>query len=200
MARPARHTEEAVLEVARAVFVEHGPHAPLGLVAERLGLSAPALFKRFGSKEALLCAALGCPGAMPFVDALELGPDARALDVQLVEHLRSFLTYARQLVPRIAALRAAGIDPHEAFRAHGPPPLQRQRQALSAWLRRGIEAGRVRPLDADALAISLNGAMHGRAFLEHVGLARDDGSDAFVEAVVDAAWHGLRPPGEPCAP
>lgn len=51
MARPRSITDEEIHAVAREVFVEHGPVAPVSLIAERLGVSHAALFGRVGTKE-----------------------------------------------------------------------------------------------------------------------------------------------------
>ena len=44
MARPRSITDDEIKEAARDVFVEHGPSAPVKLVAQKLGVSHAALF------------------------------------------------------------------------------------------------------------------------------------------------------------
>jgi AcrR family transcriptional regulator len=49
----AARNDEAILEAARAVFIEN-PDAPIALVAERAGVGISALYRRYPSKEELL--------------------------------------------------------------------------------------------------------------------------------------------------
>ena len=62
MARPITISNDAILEAARALFIEKGPRATTAEIAARAGVSEGILFKRFGNKGALL------KGAMPSRD------------------------------------------------------------------------------------------------------------------------------------
>ena len=79
MARPRQVTDEDILRAARDCALDHGPGVSMELVAERLGVTPPALLKRFGSRKALLLAALRPPDELPWMRALEAGPDGRPL-------------------------------------------------------------------------------------------------------------------------
>ena len=57
----------------------------MDVIAEDLGVTAPALFRRFGSRNDLLTAALRPEERPPFIADLELGPDRRPVETQLVE-------------------------------------------------------------------------------------------------------------------
>ena len=83
MVRPRKHTDAAILAVARAVFIEHGPAVAMSVIAERIGITQPALSRRFGSKEALMVRALVPEPIDAWVAALDAGPDARPLPDQL---------------------------------------------------------------------------------------------------------------------
>ena len=76
MARPRKHTDEELLAVARAVFIAHGPAVSMSVIAEQVGLSQPALSKRFGSKETLMVRALLPEPIDAWADMLDAGPDA----------------------------------------------------------------------------------------------------------------------------
>ncbi|SDK92705.1 transcriptional regulator, TetR family [Glycomyces sambucus] len=54
----AAHNAGRLLAAAREVFAELGPDAPLKAVAERAGVGAMTLYRRFPNKEALVRAAL----------------------------------------------------------------------------------------------------------------------------------------------
>lgn len=58
MVRPTTISNDAILEAARALFVEKGPRATTAEIAARAGVSEGILFKRFGNKGALLKAAM----------------------------------------------------------------------------------------------------------------------------------------------
>ena len=51
--RPPSITDEAILDAARAVFVEEGVGATTAKIAERAGISESVLFHRYKTKEAL---------------------------------------------------------------------------------------------------------------------------------------------------
>ncbi|MDB2384125.1 TetR/AcrR family transcriptional regulator [bacterium] len=59
MGRPETVTSEQVYDQARVMFIEFGPTLPIKKIAEKLGVSDAALFKRFGSKEDLYVKSMG---------------------------------------------------------------------------------------------------------------------------------------------
>ncbi|MEZ6127616.1 MAG: TetR/AcrR family transcriptional regulator [Planctomycetaceae bacterium] len=58
MARPRTISDDQILQTARDCFLEHGPSVATDVIAERLGVSSQALFKRFHSKHELMLAAI----------------------------------------------------------------------------------------------------------------------------------------------
>jgi len=54
MARPRLITDEQILTTMRSCVLELGSHVSLDLVADKLGVTAPALLKRFGNRQELL--------------------------------------------------------------------------------------------------------------------------------------------------
>ena len=115
MGRPRTVTDEQILEKAREVFIDQGPNATTATIAERLGLSQGALFKRFGTKEELLMAALR-PAPPAWLDQVLQGPDARPIPEQLVELGLQIAAFMDDLVPRIGVLHAA-VDAAAAARS-----------------------------------------------------------------------------------
>src|SRR5688572_23503921 len=69
--RPKVISDEALLAIAREVFLERGIRATTAEVAERAGIAEGTVFLRFKSKDALFRAAVCVdPGTMPaFVEA-----------------------------------------------------------------------------------------------------------------------------------
>lgn len=196
--RPRAVSDEQILEAARRVFLRHGAHASAQVIARELGVSHTTLFNRFGSKEALMIAALGPPKEVPWVAALDAGPDARPIREQLVAHGKVMSAYFRELQARLAVLQAAGIMPAKVLRGRSsshkgePPPVQAFR-ALTAWLRRAQSKGRLAKCDVDTLAATILGALHNWAFTARIcGQSTTPAEgDRHVERFIDLLWNGI---------
>ena len=67
MARPRLITDEQILTTMRSCVLEHGAQVSLDVVAQQLGVTSPALLKRFGSLEALMLEALRPPEDPAFI-------------------------------------------------------------------------------------------------------------------------------------
>lgn len=199
MARPRQFTDEQILKTARSVFLEHGASVSTQKIADELGISQPALFKRFGNKETLLLRAL-LPQRIPaFIDAIGDGPDDRPIPEQLVEIGTRTLGLLRDLIPRISVLKSAGINPVDHLDHLGEPPPLRHRRMTAEWLRKAHAAGRVSDHDFTSVGALLLGALHSRVFLDmHApGLSDPRSDEEYVHATVQALWCGLAP-GQPC--
>jgi len=202
MPRPRETSDEALLEAARACFLEHGPGVAMTVVARRAGVSSATLFQRFETKEALLVAALGPPAHVEWIERVESGPDDRPLRDQLFEIAEAMAGYFRELSPRLAMLRAAGISRRQVHsRSHEPPPL-RARRALEGWLARAEARGDIRPCDRAALATALIATMQATPLLDFMVDAKPaPGRDSrFLQGYLDALWNGLSPVGRRQAP
>jgi len=205
MARPRQVTDEQVLETAREVFMEHGPRAPVSMIAGRLGLSDAALFKRFGTKRELLLAAVMPPEEPPFMGLLQRPPVPGEVQEQLVGISTGIVRLLKSMIPRISILHAAGIDPRQALRERYevPPPI-RVLRALSAWIAAAKEAGALAPhVEPDATAMMIMGSLHFRAFL--FGVIAPTAApqctqelpdpEAYARQVVRSLWSGIAPNG-----
>src|SRR5207249_9328021 len=102
MGRPKEVTDEQIVVAARRCFLERGAGVSAGEIARKLGVSHTTLFNRFGSKEALMVAALAPPQTVPWVTALDAGPDDRPIREQLVEHAKVMSTYFQNLQAGLA--------------------------------------------------------------------------------------------------
>ncbi|MBU0550551.1 TetR/AcrR family transcriptional regulator [Myxococcota bacterium] len=168
MPRPRLVSNEHILEIARACFLEHGHQVSTAFIAERVGLSQSALFKRFGSKEQLFLQAMTPPKRPPWVDLLDAGPDARPLYTQLVEVTIAIDHFLEFLVPLLATLHAARITPHCLVDRDQPPP-EIGRRALVRWLKRAIAAERLAAdFDAEAFSYAYVGGLSLRRFLHQI--------------------------------
>ena len=195
--RPKQVTDEQILAAARRCFLERGARVSAEDIARELGLTHTTLFNRFGSKEALMVAALRPPEKIPLVTALEAGPDDRPIRQQLVEHCKVMSGYFEELQAGLAVLHAAGVSRGKAYsgRRGDPPPVQAFR-ALTAWLRRAQGEGRLAKCDVDTLAATILGALHNWAFTARVcGQSATPAAGArHVERFIDLLWNGIGGP------
>jgi AcrR family transcriptional regulator len=194
MSRPRQITDEQILTAARECFLEHGPQAPTSVIAERLGVSQAALFKRFGSKETLLFHALVPRKEPPWVSVCELGPDERPIDEQLIEISLTVAGFFEGFVPCMAVLRAASATPRldEMMEQEKPPPV-RGTDALVAFVKRAQRQGLLREqVDARVFVSALLGSLLHRAFLSYVGAGHIEmpSSEEHVRGVVPLLLHG----------
>lgn len=194
LGRPKEVTDEQIVAAARRCFLEYGAGVSAADIARELGVSHTTLFNRFGSKEALMIAALGPPEKVPWAAALEAGPDDRPIREQLVEHGKVMSAYFRELQAGLAVLHAAGITPGKVWRARKgePPPVQAFR-ALTAWLRRAQSRRRLARCDVETLAATIFGALHNRAFTACVcGVSTTPDDDKlYVERFIELLWNGI---------
>jgi AcrR family transcriptional regulator len=167
MARPRLISDEQILAVMRAAVLERGPHVSLDAVAERLGVTGPALLKRFGSRRALMLAALRPPDHQRLTEALLRDLDARSLGPQLGEVLGALLEFVAEALPCIAALRESGIPHDEVFAERRDMPVRIVKQ-LCRWLERARERGLVEGDGLEVAATAMLGAVQTRVFAAHL--------------------------------
>lgn len=173
MGRPRQISDDEILAAARSVFVEHGPAASTSTIASELGVSQPALFRRFGSKEDLMLAALAPPQHPEWVVRVRRGPDDRPLREQLLEIANRATAFLAEIVPCVTVLRASGVAPETLLSryAEGPPPLLAY-EALRGWFERARDAGLIRSvISPEVAANQFLGAMHLPAYLSHIGMS-----------------------------
>src|SRR5262245_55127522 len=152
MTRPRQVTTEAILEAARVCAVERGPNVSLEVIAERVGVTPPALLKRFGSREAMMIAALKPTEEPAWVKSLGAGPDDGPLDEQLEELFSRILDFFSSEAARMSALCESRIPLSRVFDAERPPPLVQHTWALAKWLDRARDRGLVRGEDFEMAA------------------------------------------------
>jgi len=192
MARPRKVTDAEILSVARAVFLEHGAGISTSRIADELGVSQAALFKRFGTKQALMLRALLPPAVPPWATIATEGPDDRPVGVQLEEISRAILSFFVEMLPCILVLRSSGALEDLLKHFDVPPPVVGHR-AVTAWFERAMEQGRIRRCDASMLAFNFIGAFHGRVMVNHItrGHFGDVDIDAYAAHTAELLLRGL---------
>ncbi len=195
MVRPRTVSDDQILETARACFLAHGPGVSTSHIARELGVSQATLFKRFGSKDALMKAALMPRTEGDHWDAISAPPDARPVPEQLVERGLVIIRFFREMIPCIAVLRSHSADMLQGM-ADDPesaPPVQAQR-AWQSFFDALIADGRMRPCDTEALVLMWLGGLRHRAFWHHMlPTVPLIGDEDFVRTITETLWSGLAP-------
>lgn len=162
MARPRQVSDQQILETAGAEFKARGSRASLDDVARKLGVTSPALLKRFGTRDALIHRALQPPTDVEFLAGLAAGPDANLpLGGQISELFNSTWGFLTEYVACLMALKNCGFDPSrdEMFR-NGWHEI---RAGLQGWIESAIARGLVRKTEGEAVATAIMGALQIRA-------------------------------------
>ena len=192
--RPRQFSDDELLQTARRCFLEHGPGVSTGAIAEALGVSQAALFKRFKTKQALMVEALAPEAEPPWIAEVEAGPDDRPVPEQLCEVVGRIDAFLAQMLPAIAVLKAAGLGPADVLRHRKEPPPVLAHRTLSGWFRRLHEQGRARIPHPQSTAMMFLGALHARHMLGHVlGTHAPELEPEFLQNLVDVLWAGIAP-------
>jgi AcrR family transcriptional regulator len=158
-----------IITAARALYFERGPDAvTMRAVAERVGVTATALYRHFADKDAILREIMG--------------EGSRLLGSHLFRALEAPTPLERLRATANAYLDFAAAQP-QAYRAlydagevEEGSPIQLQRGAMRRFLRdrvrEAMDAGVVAPGDPDGTALSVWAMLHGLAALHHAGITR----------------------------
>ena len=193
MARPRRFTDEEILAATQSCILEHGPSVSTTMIAEKLGVSQAALFKRFGTKEQMIIGALRQPlQRNAVVDLLADGPSDAPICEQLTTIGLAMIKVMRHVVPCMAMLHAAGLNIESDDTTDEMPPIQ-VRRMLVAWLQSAIDAGRLKPVDPHIVAVGFIGMLHARPFREIIVGDRDlaCSDQEYVTQLVSSLLDGL---------
>jgi AcrR family transcriptional regulator len=182
--RPRRVSDDEILEVARTCLVRYGPAVPITTIAQRLGISGPAVLKRFGTKEQLVTRAL-LSEAPP---DLSQGPEPGPLRPQLVALLLRIERLLLTAAPRLATLRAGGVRGSQWL---GEPHPRKARRSLLVWLKKARASHRLSHRDLDAAADLLVSAAEARGFLAWVDPSWVKLGRVWATRTVDAVFGDL---------
>jgi AcrR family transcriptional regulator len=133
MARPRLVSDEQILTATRTAVVEKGAQVSLDAVAQQLGISSPALIKRFGTRQNLLLAALS-PNLESLDAIFERPVDDSPIEGQLGAVIARLAHYFLETMPHLMTLRECGIS-HDVLqeRIKAPIPLKAV-TGLKRWL------------------------------------------------------------------
>ncbi len=199
MARPRRFTDDEILATTQSCILEHGPGVSTLMIAEQIGLSQAALFKRFGTKEQLIVRSLQQPmQPNPIARILSQGPTDAPIPDQLVEIGVTTMVILRRVIPCLTMLHATGVVPNDDTPPDDRPAIQ-GRRLLTAWFRKASDQGRIRTANPHTLAVGFLGMLHARPFREIImGDNELKCTDVeYIQDLVDTMWRGIAPEETP---
>lgn len=166
MARPRLVSDQQILDATRVAVLEKGAQVSLDAVGEQLGITSPALIKRFGTRQNLLLSAL-----MPDIAELDAiftaPPGHEALGAQLEGMISRVAQYFRHTMPRLMALRECVSHDVLHARIKAPLPLHAI-TGMTRWLgalhRRGLIEGEM----LETIASAIVGAIMARVVSAHL--------------------------------
>lgn len=176
--RPRTASDQAIFDAVGAVVTDAGPAGlTLAAVAARVGVSAPALTQRFGSKRGLLvayarAAATGVDELFDRARRSSSGPLA-ALRVAMLE-LTAGLDSRAAMANNLAFLHLDLTD--DELGAHAATQSRLLKRAIARLLEEAVAAGELEEVDprvlADTVYTVYNGALVGWAIDGRGRLAR----------------------------
>lgn len=183
---PSRLVRAAVVEATVAELAEHGyGTVTLERIARRAGVAKTTLYRRWGTKEALVLEAM-----LERAGTRISLPDTGSLRQDLLEFAETAATNAAS--PEVSAMARAVVAgaPHDSALAAAVRDFWTQRLALDAYIvERAIDRGEV-VVGTDALRVieAVIGPIHLRLLLTGEPVDRD-----FLDGVVDTVIDGIAP-------
>lgn len=192
MGRNKLVSDEAVLEAAKAVFVEQGFGASTREVARRAGISEAVLYQRFKNKVALFFAAMIPP---PIELPIVYG-DTSNIEDELGAIASGMMRYFRDAMPVFLQVMT-----HPSFSltdmAHRESNLQLHGliDAIAACLERHRLLGSITSEDAriQAATLTLLSTLHSLALFERMGVHGGSFSEEAVRDIVGLIVAALAP-------
>jgi AcrR family transcriptional regulator len=191
MARAKSVSDEQLLEVARAVFLQDGVGASTLRIARCAGVSEALLFKRFSSKEELFSRAMRFGHGPDWVHGLETRVGQGEVRAQLADICTAMAAYLRTTLPQMMMLWSARRVPPQVDGTELPPLLELK--ALTHYLQAEMERGRLRRHHPEVVARALQGAVFNHVFMDVMGMQAPLPTPTFVGELLDSLWGGLSP-------
>lgn len=187
-------TRERLLSIARDLFLEVGPtEFSLREVARRAELTAPAVYRHFDGKEALLTAVCE-EGFRAFGSYLMAALKARTPRARLLATGDQYLRFALERPRDYRVIFMSEVPEGTKMEADSLPPTF---AFLVDRVRECMDSGDLRAGQAMEMAVTIWAHVHGLASLRISGHFQNVGDDAAFEAIytrsVTALLEGLSP-------
>ena len=196
MSRPISIRDEAILDAARALFLQRGMKATTAEVAERAQVSEGSVFNRFKTKAELFSAAMHYGlDSSPWITALDARVGKGDLRVQLFEIGMQALEFFRVVFP-LSMMQWSSRQCERVFEGQSEPPPARALKRMAVFFRAEIRARRMKKCDPTIAARSFIGAIASYAHLEmmhKLGASAGMPASKYIRGHVDLMWSGLAP-------
>ncbi|MDB4969777.1 MAG: Transcriptional regulator, TetR family protein [Myxococcales bacterium] len=192
--RPITLTDDALLDIARDVFLERGLEATTSYIAKRARISESVIFYRYKTKEALFSAVFERqlvmpPGFAKLAWRAGVGEvadnlfDAGTSLVELSERVLPFMMMAFVSPTKLNVLSKHACKPH---------PMRRELIGLlSGYFEAEIQAGRLRPTRAEILARTFLGGITQFVMSSHLEEPSGDlDAPTFLRGMIDVLLEG----------
>jgi AcrR family transcriptional regulator len=198
MGRVKTYDNDAIIEAARKVFLEHGPSAPTLAIAQEAGVSEGLLFKRFKTKQQLFLTAMGI-SEINMGDAVEKRIGQGEVKENLFRASMELIEHLREAYPRMMMLWSnRQNDMDQGDYDHGKLSSVKFSQAIGMYLEGEMRIGRVAQVDPRIASRVLVGSAANYVFWELVGLEQGVVGDVemYIRNMIDIIWRGLDPVGD----
>ena len=196
--RPPVISDDAILDVAREVFLERGIQATTDEVAERAGVSEGTVFRRFKSKEALFRAAMRfSPDAVPaFIASFVSEAGQGDLRARLLSFATRLLELGRTALPMMmmAWSNPCGDYPLDKLPQRSAGYRKTFRYVVR-FFERELEARQLHAEKAELLARIFMGSLHHYCMAElflgssEISPSREDFTEGLVDVLLNAAGY-----------
>jgi AcrR family transcriptional regulator len=185
---PRAIREEQLLDIAEALFVEHGfAGTSIGKVAECAGVSRPIVYEHFGSKEGLFLAVLARIRDVFEAELIAAAAGQQGLRAQLEAGSRAFFQTLQRSPERWMLVYGGGAQLVGSLAEAVAVQRERTVAAISALLRSHLTDAHPGQVQAYAHAASGAGEQLGRYWIRH----RDIPLERIVEHHVAFCWPAL---------
>ena len=168
MARIRTISDDQILEAAREVFLEVGLLGTTAEIARRADISEGTIFKRFATKDQLFLAAMAV-SSPPWLKRVWAVNNEHTVRQNLHHICLELIAFFEEAIPKMMMVMCShGGFSKELFDQDAPP--LRAIKALSLYLNKEQQQGRLGPCDAQILARMIISSCHHYAFMEQAGL------------------------------
>ncbi len=188
MPRKKKLTDEEVLQRARTLFLEHGFRLSMDTIARDLGVTATAIYKRFGSKLSFFhqCVLARPMPSTRFFEVLG-EPDERPVELQLLEIADAAAAHAGELMSLALLLSRSAVPLADASEAAGLAFPAKPMVAIERWMKAAAERGLIHCADPAFLARHLFGSIYSLSCFQ-ASDAMNAGRAKRGEGVEDLSW------------